>query len=319
MGRAWCEASPAAAATMRTADTILAGRFPKPLSAICFEGPEELLNRTDVAQPAIYAVSVACFRAKFGEGAGSGNGTARDEARGSEVRIAAAAGLSLGEYTALHLAGCFSFEDGLELVALRGKAMQDAAVAVPSGMVALIGADRAQAEAVCEAVLGTKEARNAAGEVLVPANFNAPGQVVLSGTASACDRAVEAAGKLGLRASKLAVAGAFHSPLMAPAGEKLRVALERTPIREPRCVVMSNVLGRAYGGEAGSRIGDGVQRIRELLVEQLTSPVLWSDDCAWLVENVKGEFHELAPGKVLTGLMRRISRETKVVNHDVPS
>lgn len=284
MGRAWRDSSPAAAEVFALADRIVGDRFDRPLSELCFAGPEAVLNRTDAAQPAIYVTSVACFRAM---GAGA---------------IEATAGLSLGEYTALHLAGAFSFEDGLELVLVRGRAMQDAAEAVASGMVALIGAEKDQAIQICEAACK--------GQVLVPANFNAPGQIVISGETAACDRAVAVAAEMGLRAAKLPVAGAFHSPLMAPAAERLSKALAGATIRTPACPVMSNVTGSPHEPSADS--------IRARLVEQLTRPVSWVECCQWLAAHARGEVHELAPGKVLAGLMRRIDRNVKVTSHDEP-
>lgn len=297
MGKAWSDASPAARSVFDEADRALGDRLGAPLSAICFSGDAETVNRTDIAQPAIYTVSVACHRAMVDSGALP------------DAPPAAAAGLSLGEYTALHLAGAFSFRDGLELVALRGRAMQDAAEASRGGMVAIIGADEEQAHAVCEGA--------AKGDALVSANFNAPGQIVLSGHAAACDRAVEEAQRLGLRAARLAVAGAFHSPLMAPAAERLAGALEKADIRAPACAVVSNVTAQPHGGgpDAGAPI---IDRIRRRLVEQLTAPVRWDQSCRWLAANVRGEYHELAPGKVLAGLMRRIDRNKKVSAHDQP-
>lgn len=297
MGKAWTEASPEARAVLDRADEVLSGEplggGDRPLSALCFDGPEDQLNRTDVAQPAIYAASVASLaglRADAGAGAG-------------ELPLAATAGLSLGEYTALHVAGAISFEDGLKLVALRGRAMQDAAEAQPSGMVALIGADEAQARELCEKA--TLDA-----EVLVPANFNAPGQVVVSGHTGSCARAVDVAEEMGLRATALAVAGAFHSPLMAPAADRLRSALESVEIREPRVPVYSNVTASAH---------EGPDSIRARLVEQLTEPVRWADCClAMLTAHTGAAPHELAPGKTLAGLMRRIDRGAKVVSHDGP-
>ena len=295
MGRAWFESSSVAAQTFGAADEILGDRLGAKLSELCFSGDAETVNRTDVAQPALFTVGVACFQAAFG-------GVRAED-------LAGAAGLSLGEYTALHLAGAISFADGLELVALRGRAMQSAAEAADSGMVALIGADEAQAIDVCE--------RAAEGGVLVPANFNAPGQVVLSGDAPACDRAVGVAGELGLRATKLAVAGAFHSPIMAPAAEELGRALEGVAIEAPACPVLSNVTAVPHGtGPDEGRPVD--EAIRARLVEQLTAPVRWAQGCAWLVEHAPGAYHEVAPGKVLSGLMRRIHRPTKVTTHDAP-
>ncbi|MEY3229953.1 MAG: Malonyl CoA-acyl carrier protein transacylase, partial [Planctomycetota bacterium] len=219
MGKAWFDASPEAQATFQQADRVLAGRLGASLSSLCFEGPAERLNQTDVSQPAIYVTSVACWRAITA-------------ARG-RMPLAATAGLSLGEYTALHLAGAVSFEDGLELVTLRGRAMQDAADSPEArtggggGMVALIGATDEQAEQICTKARGD--------QVLVCANFNAPGQVVLSGHKQACERAGGVAGEMGLRSSLLAVAGAFHSPLMAQAAARLGQALEKTPFAAPAC------------------------------------------------------------------------------------
>ena len=287
MGRAWREAHPAAREVFAHADAILGDSLGEALSTLCFEGPVERLNQTDVSQPAIFVTSVACYRAIEAE-------------IGDE--ISAAAGLSLGEYTALHLAGAFSFEDGVRLVAQRGRFMQDAAEASRGSMVALIGADEAQAHEVCEM------ARR--GRILVPANFNAPGQIVLSGDARACEDAVSVAADLGLRATPLAVAGAFHSDLMRPAADRMSEALADVSIKEPRFPVVSNVTGTMHEGDSAS--------IRRLLVAQITSPVRWSQSCEWLGMHASGRYHELAPGKVLTGLMRRINREVKVVNHDQP-
>jgi [acyl-carrier-protein] S-malonyltransferase len=294
MGLAWSEASPEAREVFEAADSVLGDSLGAPLSRLCFAGPEEALSRTDVSQPALYAVGVACWR-----GLTSRLGYAQGEAP-----LAAAAGLSLGEYTALHLAGVFSFEDGLRLVALRGRAMQDAAVATPSGMVALIGADEPQAQAIAD------EARGPG--VLVCANFNAPGQVVLSGDTQACGRAEAVAAAMKIRAQRLAVAGAFHSPLMAPAAARLAQALAATEVRPARCPVWSNVTGGPHEADAGS--------IRARLAEQLTSPVRWAACFAGLVARFAqhAAFHELAPGKTLAGMARRIDKSVTVTSHDSP-
>lgn len=308
MGKAWFEASAEAREVFQEADRVLAGRLPgaASLSSLCFSGPADVLNRTDVSQPAIYTCSVACWQALCARQGASSPG---------EAGVAATAGLSLGEYTALHLAGTFSFRDGLELVTLRGRAMQEAAEAVPSGMVALIGANEEQAVAVCERARGS--------EVLVPANFNAPGQIVISGSKAACERAVGVAGGMGLRATALAVAGAFHSPIMAPAAERLSAALADTAMREPLTgpdgpiVVGSNVTGKAHSADGFATICDSIRR---RLVEQLQAPVRWSDGCQWLIARYPGaELNELAPGKTLAGLMRRIDKAAKVINHDEPT
>lgn len=307
MARAWCDRSPEARATFAEADQLLAGQLPggASLSDLCWNGPADVLNRTDVSQPAIYTAGVACWRALC---AAWGFGDVH------EAHVVAAAGLSLGEYTALHLAGAFSFADGLKLVALRGRAMQDAAEASPSGMVALIGADEAQAQQVCADTLAGHT-----GEVLVCANFNAPGQIVISGSKSACDRAAATDGpasKLGLRATVLQVAGAFHSPLMAPAAQRLSAALQQTPVRTPLCPVISNVTAQPHAPDGSAAID---ATIRRRLVEQLTSPVRWAQSCAYLAQqHPQSEFHEMAPGKTLAGLFRRIEKGIKVATHDEP-
>ena len=293
MSKLWHDTSEAARVIFERANATLGDSLGAPLSTLCFEGPADTLNRTDVSQPAIYTASVACFAGWLDS----------ENTTKNELNIAATAGLSLGEYTALHLADAFSFEDGLKLVALRGRAMQDAAEAVDSSMVALIGADEDSATAVCD------KARE--NDILVPANFNAPGQVVISGSASACDRAEGIASEMGLRATRLSVAGAFHSPIMAPAADRLAEALAATQIDAPSCTVMSNVTAQPHT--------DTPDDIRQRLVDQLTSPVRWADCCAYLAKHHAGAgFHELAPGKTLAGMMRRIDRNTKVIGHNEP-
>lgn len=295
MGKAWFDASPAAAQTFGAADAILGEALGAPLSSICFTGPATTLDRTDAAQPALYTVGVASCQGWIGD---------------REAPVAAAAGLSLGEYTALHLAGAISFEDGLRLVALRGRAMQDAAEKSEGGMVALIGADETQALELCAAAITGRP-----DLILVPANFNAPGQIVLSGHAEACDRAIERAADAGFRTARLAVAGAFHSPLMQPAADRLADALESVQISEPRCPVLSNVTGAPH---ADTSKGSYAASVRAALAAQLTSPVRWDDCCRWLAANAPGAYHELAPGRSLAGMMKRIERSIKVTSHDEP-
>ncbi|MEM9066576.1 MAG: ACP S-malonyltransferase [Planctomycetota bacterium] len=288
MGSAWAETSPIARELFDRADDVLGDQLGRPLSKLCADGPAEILNKTDAAQPALFVAGAASLAALADElGA-----------------LGCAAGLSLGEYTALYAAGAVGFEDGLRLVALRGRAMQDAAESEPSGMVALIGADEAQARELCE--------KAANGRVLVPANFNAPGQIVVSGHGDACERAVTIAGEMGLRATPLAVAGAFHSPLMQPAADRLSEALASTEIKTPQCPVLSNVTGKPHENDADS--------IRTRLTEQLTNPVRWAECGRWIAEHASGAaLHELAPGKTLAGLMRRVDRSLKVVSHDAPA
>jgi [acyl-carrier-protein] S-malonyltransferase len=340
MGRAWHETSAAARETFAIADEILRDRLPAPLPRICFDGPAEQLNRTDISQPAIYVCSVACHRALVERGdlptiaghcsTGSLRTTHFEHRRGASAShtshssetiavqssrgddasaILGLAGLSLGEYTALHLAGAFEFEDGLRLVAERGRLMQQAAETSHGGMVALIGADENQAEAVCREAAGSTD-------VLVCANFNAPGQIVLSGGSDACRRAVEIALRDGFRATALAVAGAFHSPLMKPAADGLALALADTAIRVPEAPVWSNVTGLPHQPE-------NAELLRQRLVEQLVKPVRWAQLCLDMAQrasmtSVVCDWHELAPGSVLKGLMRRIDRNVKVISHDEP-
>lgn len=294
MGKAFAEKSPEAKAVFDCADQILGDALGLPLSHLCFEGPAERLNKTDASQPAIYATSMACYAALKSQW-NYGNG---------EAPIVAAAGLSLGEYTALAIAGAMSFEDGLKLVTLRGRAMQDAAEASQGGMVALIGADETQAQQVCDKARGS--------DVLVCANFNAPGQIVLSGSKVACDRAGPIASEMGLRATPLVVAGAFHSPLMQPAADRLSKALAEVTIKTPRCPVYANVTASPHANDPSG--------IRARLVEQLTSPVRWAQSCAAIgaVQAGKADFHELAPGRTLAGLYRRIDKNVKVAAHDEP-
>jgi len=283
MGKAWAGKHPIAHATFAEADDVLGFA----LSKLCFEGPEDQLNRTDNAQAAIYTTSVACFRALG-------------------VLPGATAGLSLGEFTALHLAGAFSFADGLKLVRLRGQAMQDAAEASQSTMVAITGdVSEAKIRELCERTLA-----ETSGGVLVPANYNSPMQVVISGDVAACERSIPMAEQMGLRATPLTVAGAFHSPIMLAAGERLAAALAQVEWSQPTIPVLSNVTGEPHARDIGS--------IQRRLVEQLTHPVRWSQSMQWAATNLPGRYVELAPGKVLTGLMRRIDKNVKVENYAEP-
>lgn len=297
MGRAWAEAATAARDTFAEADQILEESFDRPLSRICFEGPADTLNRTDFSQPAIFTCSVAAYRAL------------RVQDCGWEIQ--ALAGLSLGEYTALHIAGVFDFATGLRLVSRRGELMQKAAEETDGGMVALIGADEAQAEEICA---------NAAGDwVLVCANFNAPGQIILSGQTDACRRAAEVATEMGLRATPLQVAGAFHSPLMHFAADGLAEALHEVDFSPPTVETWANVTAEPHDPE-------DMELLKQRLVEQVLGPVRWDQSCKGLVSKYSGPkmggsgaaFYELAPGSVLRGLMRRIDRSTKVQSYDEP-
>lgn len=295
MGAAWHSGSQEAARVFASADsTIDLKHLGGTLSEICFRGSPEIVNRTDVSQPALYTCAIASLRAM--------------QATGLIGVIHSCAGLSLGEYTALHIAGAFSFEDGLRLVALRGRFMQEAAESSEGGMVALIGADDAQAQKVCDLA--------AQGEVLVCANFNAPGQIVLSGSSSACLRAVDAAGQAGCRATRLQVAGAFHSPLMQSAADRMATALESVAFAPLSMDVWGNVTASLHPRNDPTAL-------KKLLVQQIVSPVRWSQSMAALSASLAGSsqrpsFHEMAPGSVLKGLMRRIDKSCEVTSHDKP-
>jgi len=258
-----------------------------PLRRVCFEGPEDELNRMDVAQPALFTVSAATLaylRELTGDRGHAG------------AQPAYLAGLSLGEYTALYAADALDFADMARLVARRGALMQQAATAVPSGMVSILGLDAAAAERLCEAARGD--------QVLQCANFNCPGQVVLSGEADACRRAAELAEAHGAKAAvPLAVAGASHSPLMAPAAQAFAHDLEAVAFRPPRRYVVSNVNARPVGGAA---------EIRETLLRQLTAPVRWQESMEFLLDEGVDRFYEVGPGRVLAGLLRRIRRRSDV-------
>jgi [acyl-carrier-protein] S-malonyltransferase len=281
MGRDFAEKFPEARAVYDRANAILGFDLAK----LCFEGPEERLNQTDMSQPAIYVTSLACFAALKAQG------------KIPETDLTFA-GLSLGEYTALHLAGVFSFEDGLKLVAARGKYMQEAAVATPSTMVAVLGAEEAQVEQLC------KDA--AQGEVLVPANFNAPGQIVVSGTKPACERFIAAATTAGIKCIPLTVAGAFHSPIMQSGADRMKAELERVEFKSPAARVFSNVTALPHTSP---------DSIKALLVEQIVKSVKWAQTLQPFANEPGIKFIELAPGKTLTGLLKKQNRRADVDNH----
>ena len=283
MGRDLYEASPTAKSLFDQAEAATG----LPLTKLCFQGPEEELARTDISQPAIFTVSAALLKCM-------------DERLSPQQQAAIApaylAGLSLGEYTALYAAGAMDFATAVRLVARRGQAMQAAAKAVPSGMVSVLGLDEAKAAEL---------ARSAAeGQVLVCANFNAPGQVVLSGSLEACQRAAAKAADFGASgAVPLKVAGAFHSPLMQPAAEELAKALDQATITEPQRPVVANVDAACY-----RRAAD----IRGKLLAQLVSPVRWQQSMEFLLAAGVERFYEIGPGRVLAGLMKRINRRAEV-------
>jgi len=281
MGRDVAEVSDAARRVYAEANRILGWD----LTTLCFEGPAERLNATDASQPAIFVTSVAIWEA------------CRERGLVDEWRPSAMAGLSLGEYTALHLAGWFSFEAGLKLVAERGRLMQAAAEASQGAMVSIMGVDEAAVNTIC--------AEAAEGDVLAPANFNCAGQIVISGGKGACERSVAIAEKHGARAIPLVVAGAFHSPLMQPAVDGLEAALRDTTITSGKLGVVSNV-SADYHADPNA--------VRELLREQVARPIRWQASIERMVSEGYDRFVEVGPGRVLTGLMRKIDRSAKALN-----
>ncbi len=260
-----------------------------PITKLCLTGPEDKLNGTDIAQPAIFTVSAAMLAA-------TKSLLSPDQYEAIKPRYLA--GLSLGEYTALYAAGAMDFETGVKLVARRGELMQQAATAVPSGMVCVLGMDEAQARKLCDAAAG--------GQVLTCANFNCPGQIVLSGQADACQRAVEMAEQFGASGLvPLKVAGAFHSDIMTPAAELFAEALADVQFAPLDATVIANVDAKPYAS---------ADEIEDKLLAQLTSPVRWGESMEYLLAQGMQTPYEVGPGRVLAGLMRRISRQVKVAS-----
>jgi len=283
MGRDLYQASPAARRVFEEAEAATG----LPLKRLCFEGPEEELSRTDICQPAVFTVSAAAL-AVLRELLGP--------ERLETIRPAYMAGLSLGEYTALYAADAVDLQPAARLVARRGRLMQEAAAAVPSGMVSVIGLHEARARDLAEAA--------AQGQILACANFNCPGQVVFSGEIEACRRVELLAGDFGARAAvPLRVAGAFHSRIMAPVAEELSQAVRAVRFRDPKVPIVSNVDGRPYASAA---------EIPRKLLSQLTSAVRWQQSMEFLLADGVESFYEIGPGRVLVGLMRRIRRKADV-------
>ena len=255
----------------------------KDFAQLCFEGPEAALARTDNAQPAITLVNLACLQVLREEG----------------LSPSAAAGHSLGEYAALCSAGVFTFAETMRLVQIRGGAMKEAAERHPGGMTAVFGLDKETLTAICEEVKD-------AGSVEV-ANHNSPVQVVLTGAKEALQKAAELAKKKGAKLCvPLKVSGPWHSRYMAEAKEQVRLVLAECAIARPSFPVISNVTADVYSDDP-----DG---IRGNLVDQMASPVLWASSMSRLIQNGHRHFLEVGPGKVLTGLMKDINRDAKIMN-----
>lgn len=278
MGSVLAAASPRAAELFARAADILG----YDLLELCTNGPAEKLNSTVYSQPALYVCSLAALE------------QLKSDSPDVVESCAATAGLSLGEYTALVFAGAMTFDAGLKVVQVRGQAMQDAADASPSGMVSVLGMERDQVQKLVDEARGD--------DVLRLANFLCPGNIVVSGSKAACERITPLAEAAGaMKVIPLAVAGAFHTPLMQPAVERLAAALADVEIKKPRIPVVSNVDARPH---------DDPNEIRTLLQKQVVEPVLWEDSMQWLLKDFGIEqAYEIGPGRVLKGLLKRIDRK----------
>lgn len=253
------------------------------LAELCLEGPADRLNATEFGQPALFTVGMAAARV-LGE-----------EQPERIERVRTAAGLSLGEYTAVCFAGGISFADGVRLVQRRGEAMQAASDAVPSGMASVLGLDLDKVDELCDVSRGD--------DVLRPANLLCPGNIVVSGHQAAIDRLILAAPDAGaMQVIRLSVAGAFHTSLMEPAVEKLRAALEEMPISDTAIPVYSNVDAMPH---------QSADEIRSLLSRQVIEPVRWEDSIRQMIADGIDGFDEVGTGRVLRGTLKRIQRKIK--------
>ena len=283
MGQQLAESLPAARALFDDAEQVLG----YDLARLCANGPVEELDSTIYSQPALFVCSLAAVE------------QIRSETPEIVSLASAAAGLSLGEYTALVFAGVMEFEHALRVVKCRGEAMQAAADATPSGMVSVLGLELAQVEDLCE------QSRQP-DEVLRIANHLCPGNIVVSGHNASCEKLVENAEAAGaMKVVALAVAGAFHTPIMESALEQLAEALAEVPMASPRIPVISNVDAQPHSDP---------EEIREILVKQVVSPVRWEDSMRLLLDDGYSNFYEVGPGRVLRGLLRRIDRKVSCTN-----
>lgn len=273
MGKDLYDNNPEAREMFEKANEVLGFR----ITDLMFNGTEEDLKQTKVTQPAIFLHSVILAKS-LGDG----------------FKPDMVAGHSLGEFSALVAAGAMSFEDGLRLVATRAMAMQKACEANPSTMAAVLALPDEKVEELCAEV----------DDIVAPANYNCPGQVVISGTNAginaACEKMLAAGAR---RALKLKVGGAFHSPLMAPAKKELTRAIDATEFKTPVCPVYQNVDGKPHTNP---------EEIKANLIEQLTAPVRWTQDVQAMIADGATDFVELGPGKVLQGLVSKIDRKMNV-------
>jgi [acyl-carrier-protein] S-malonyltransferase len=252
------------------------------LSSLCFQGPEETLKLTEHTQPAVLTTSIAALRVLQTE-------------KGIVPRLAA--GHSLGEYSALVASGALSFSDAVQIVRLRGKYMQEAVPVGEGAMAAILGMEREEVEKLCEEV--------ASGEVLTPANFNCPGQIVIAGHTEAVNRAIGRVKQNGKKALLLPVSAPFHSPLMKPAGSRLEADLDRIPVHSLNVPVVTNV---------EAEINTLRERVKPLLVAQVFSPVRWEESMQRMVKEGVERVLEIGPGKVLAGLTKRIDSRLETGN-----
>jgi [acyl-carrier-protein] S-malonyltransferase len=286
MGKALSEAYPAARELFSQADEILGFA----LSRLCFEGPEAELNDTINTQAAIYVTSMAAVQA-LKEG-------------GYEVKPGLVAGHSLGEYSAYAVAGVFSFADGLRLVQERGRLMKKAGTLNPGGMAAILKLEDDTVAEIC------RQVNEEGNGLLQVANYNSPGQVVISGHGEAVDRGIELALQArARRAVKLPVSIPAHSELMRVVAGEFREAINRTPLNLPEVPIVANITAEPLVS---------VDAIRAEMEDQLTSPVRWTDSVLWMVEHDVTEFVEIGPKEVLGGLIRRISKDVKVSKVGLP-
>lgn len=275
MGKELYDSSELARDLFEQANRIMGFR----ITDLMFSGTDEDLKQTNVTQPSIFIHSVVASKVL-----------------GESFSPDMAAGHSLGEFSALTACGALTFEDGLKLVMARANAMQEACLLQPSTMAAILGLDDSIIEEICASV----------DEIVVPANYNCPGQIVISGSIAGVDIACEKLTAAGAkRALKLNVGGAFHSPLMEPARQKLAAAIEATEITKPVCPVYQNVNALPNTDPA---------TIKKNLVEQLTAPVRWTQTVQNMVADGAKTFIEVGPGKVLQGLVKKINREAEVAS-----
>jgi [acyl-carrier-protein] S-malonyltransferase len=252
------------------------------ISSLCFQGPEEELRLTENTQPAVLTTSIAALKVFQNE-------------RGLNPQLAA--GHSLGEYSALVASGALPFADAVRIVRLRGKFMQEAGPVGEGAMAAILGMDREEVEKLCQEA--------SSGEILSPANFNCPGQIVIAGHSGAVQRAIEKAKQEGKKALLLPVSAPFHSSLMEPAGSRLEKELNGVPISDLKVPVVTN---------AEAEVNTSKERVKALLVAQVSSPVRWEESMRKMIEEGIERVLEIGPGKVLSGLMKRIDPRVETAN-----